>query len=243
MTEVSIIIPTYNEARYLSQTLVPLTSLNPLAYEIIVVDGSSSDRTRQVAQNFPVTVLTSNIARRSLQMNLGAQMAQGYYLCFLHADTLVPEDLITQIRKTLANEKVALGGFISLMKGQQIRWLPTSLNYLKTYWAPLIYQPYRFLFKGLRLLFGDQVMFCRRTDFLSCGGFDPNLPIMEEADICLRMNRLGSIKQIRRTVISSDRRLSQWGHFKAHIIWIGVCILWSLRVSPHWLKRFYEEVR
>jgi rSAM/selenodomain-associated transferase 2 len=243
MTTVSIIIPTYNEAGYLSRTLALLVRLKPLAYEIIVVDGSSTDQTREVAQDFPVTVLTSDVARRSVQMNLGAQAAQGNYLCFLHADTLVPSDLVQVIQSTLTDKRIALGGFISIMRGKSTRWLPTSLNYLKTYWAPFIYRPHRFLLNGLRLLFGDQVMFCRRTDFLHCGGFDQKMPIMEEADICLKMNRLGRIKQVGRTVISSDRRLVQWGRFRAHVTWISVCVLWSLGASPYWLKKFYEEVR
>lgn len=243
MTEVSIIIPTYNESAYLPRTLKKLSKLDPPAYEIIVVDSSSTDETERVANKYAVHFQKVSIAQRSTQMNLGAQIAQGSLLCFLHADTLVPRDLVKIIQHTLQDEQVALAGFTSLMKGKRIRWMPTSLNYLKTYLAPLVYRPHRFLFRGLRLLFGDQVLFCRRTDFLHCGGFNPELPIMEEADLCLKMNRLGSIKQIKRTVISSDRRLVQWGRLKAHIIWLGICILWSVQVPPKWLKKFYEEVR
>jgi hypothetical protein len=90
-------------------------------------------------------------------MNRGAEVATGEILCFLHADTLVPDDLVTVIEKTLADPTVACGGFISLMAGRDsTRWGVTLHNYLKTYYAPLLFRPHLF-FRGLRLLFGDQV--------------------------------------------------------------------------------------
>ncbi|WKN42042.1 TIGR04283 family arsenosugar biosynthesis glycosyltransferase [Tunicatimonas pelagia] len=243
MATVSIIIPTLNEEKYLPATLERLMQLIPLPHEIIVVDGSSQDRTREVAQHYSVVLRTVAIARRSTQMNQGANIAEGDFLCFLHADTLVPTDLVTRVQHTLADKQVVLGGFISLMKGNRTRRLTTSLNFIKTYLAPLLYRPDRFLFRHLRLLFGDQVMFCRRTDFLRCGGFNRKLPIMEEADLCLKMNRLGKIKQVSHTVVSSDRRLHHWGPWKAHFVWFSICALWALRVSPNWLKKFYTEIR
>ncbi|MEM8966989.1 MAG: TIGR04283 family arsenosugar biosynthesis glycosyltransferase [Bacteroidota bacterium] len=243
MATVSIIIPTLNEEKYLSSTLECLMQLKPPAHEIIIIDGTSQDYTQQIACSYPVIFKTSAKAQRSVQMNLGAEIAGGELLCFLHADTLVPLNLVERVRFTLLDEQIALGGFISLMKGNRTRWLTTSLNFIKTYLAPFLYRPDRFFFHHLRLLFGDQAMFCRQTDFFHCGGFNDNLPIMEEADLCIKMNRVGKIKQINQTVISSDRRLAHWGLWKAHFIWFSICALWALRVSPIWLKKFYTEIR
>lgn len=86
-------------------------------------------------------------------------------------------------------------------------------------------------------------MFCRKKDFWTAGDFNEQITIMEEADLCLRMNRLGRIKQIRHKVESSDRRLAQWGVFKAYFIWVSICVLWALGVSDRFLKRFYEDIR
>ncbi len=243
MTTVSIIIPTLNEEQCLPSILDRLMQLNPSAHEIIVVDGKSHDRTCNVAQHYPVIFKTVSTARRSLQMNEGAKIASADLICFLHADTLVPTNLVAIIQDTLADQEIALGGFISLMKGNSISWLTTSLNFIKTYLAPLLYRPDRFFRNHLRLLFGDQAMFCRRADFLQCGGFNDKLPIMEEADLCLKMNQIGKVKQISQTVVSSDRRLNHWGPWKAHFIWFSICALWALRVSPTWLKKFYTEIR
>ena len=41
------------------------------------------------------------------------------------------------------------------------------------------------------MLFGDQTLYCRAADFRRVGGYDNKLPIMEDADLCLRMHMLG----------------------------------------------------
>lgn len=203
----------------------------------------SRDETVAIAQTASL-VITSEQAGRSIQMNRGAEAATGEILCFLHADTLVPDDLVTVIAKTLGNPAIACGGFISLMTGTETtRWSVSLHNYLKTYYAPLLFRPYLFWFKGLRLLFGDQVMFCRRDDFWACGGFDPALPIMEEADLCLKLLPYGRIRQVNRVVQSSDRRVAKWGTLKATAIYLSIGFLWGMGASATTLKRFYDDIR
>lgn len=245
---VSIIIPTWNEDACLGRTLSVLQSLNPPPQEIVLVDGGSDDRTLAIARSWanrlPMMLIHAPAPGRSVQMNLGAGAARGDLLCFLHADTLVPDDLVSVVQQTLADPTVACGGFISLMTGPQTtRWGISLHNALKTYYAPLLFRPRLFFTRGLRLLFGDQVMFCRRADYIACGGFDPALPIMEEADLCLKLCRRGRIRQINRTVQSSDRRVAAWGTLKANAIFLTVGVLWGLGVPATTLKRFYEEVR
>lgn len=250
MPGVSIIIPTLNEAGCLERMLRHLAILAPAAEEILVVDGGSGDGTVALAQRvfstFPATVTTRVLIcdrpGRSFQMNQGAVVATGDILCFLHADTLVPDDLVTVVAQTLANPRIACGGFISLMTGPAgTRWGISLHNTLKTYYAPLLFRPHRFV-RGLRLLFGDQVMFCRRRDFLTCGGFAP-VPIMEEADLRLKLSHLGRICQVNRVVQSSDRRVACWGPLKANFIYLAIGFLWGFGVSPQYLKKFYEDIR
>jgi len=243
VSRVSIIMPTLNEGACLERSLRCLSILRPAVKEIIVVDAGSCDDTVAIAKAAGAKVIFSEWARRSVQMNLGAQQAQGEILCFLHGDTLVPDDLVSVIRAVLSDRSTVAGGFISLMTGETTRWSTSIHNALKTYYAPLLFRPWLFFSRNLRILFGDQVIFCRKTDFDDCGGFDSSLSIMEDADFCIRLSAKGRIRQVKRVVFSSDRRVAKWGTLKANFIYFAIGALWGIGVSDKALKQFYEDIR
>ncbi|MBM5821082.1 MAG: glycosyltransferase [Cyanobacteria bacterium K_Offshore_surface_m2_011] len=238
---VSIIIPTLNEASHLGRTLQQLEILDPAAAEVIVVDGGSTDATLARAHVHGCRVIRSPRPGRAVQMNQGSAAARGEILCFLHADTLVPSDLVQLVSATLADPTISGGRFLALMRGaDRTRWGVSLHNALKTHYAALLFRPHCYLLNGFRVLFGDQAMFCRRSDFVRCGGFDERLPIMEDADLC---TRLGRIRQLNRVVETSDRRVARWGSWKATGIYLAIGLLWGLGVPAERLKRLYGEVR
>ncbi len=239
---ISIIIPALNEEKALSGLLPYLKSLEHKALEVIVVDAGSTDQTFAVAKSNGALVLTTKKEGRAVQQHLGALAAKGNALCFLHADTFPNKNFISQIEETLANKKVALGGFISIMRGEKTRWWISYLNYVKTYFCPLIYSPKKY-WKGLRLIFGDQVLFCRKSDYLHSGGFDTKDKVMEEASFCLRMSELGRVKMVHQLVYSSDRRVAEWGFWKANRIYVGVAMGWALGYSTQRLEDQYVHIR
>lgn len=246
---VSIIIPTLNEEQALPRTLRILRGLWPTPVEIIVADGGSTDQTLTIVRSWQTELPHLQLIEcaqtgRAHQMNQAAHVAQGSILCFLHADTLLPDDALSVVEHTLRNPRVAAGGFISLMRGDtQTRWLTSLHNYIKSYYAPLLFRPYLFFAKGARLLFGDQVIFCRREQFMRCGGYRDDLPIMEEADLLLKLVQFGRIRQVNRVVESSDRRVAKWGFWRANALFLTIGFLWGVGFSPARLKRLYKDIR
>lgn len=242
---VSIIIPTLNEAEALPHTLAALARLSPPPLEVIVADAASDDSTVALARQSAAKVLSNLAKGRAGQMNAGAAAASGDILCFLHADTVVAPDFVTRVEHVLADRETALAGFISIMRGPTgVRRVTTAHNFIKTWYAPLLFRPLSF-FRGCRLLFGDQVMVCRRADFEAIGGWGPEQAIMEEADLCLRMVRggRGRVRQVPRKVWSSDRRVAEWGFWRANLTYLYVGLMWGFGADPTRLAEHYEDVR
>ncbi len=245
MAQLSIVIPTLEEARALPATLANVSSLDPPACDVIVADGGSQDQTLQIAADAGAKTVRSATRGRPAQMNDGAAEASGDLICFLHADTLLPPDAVTLISETLADGRTACGGFVSVMRGpERTRWLTSAHNFIKTYYAPLLFRPISFV-NGARLLFGDQAMFCRADDFRAVGGFNIEQTIMEEADFMLRLVRggHGRARQIHRLVHSSDRRVAKWGGLAANLRYLEIGVKWGLGADPKRLARRYEDVR
>ena len=90
---------------------------------------------------------------------------------------------------------------------------------------------------------GIKLFFAAVPIFGECDGFDVTLPIMEEADLCLKLVRWGRLKLVNRVVESSDRRVAHWGEFKATAIYLAIGFLWGFGVAPKYLKQFYEDIR
>jgi glycosyltransferase involved in cell wall biosynthesis len=148
---------------------------------------------------------------RAAAINRGVQEATAPIICVLHADTLLPDDAVAVMRRVLADPGTALAGFTPLLSGpDQVRWGTSFHNWIKTWYAPLLFRPQLFL-RGVRLLFGDHAMFFHRADFLTVGGCDPTLLVMEEADLCIRFHRLGRTCLVNRVVITSDRGVKLCG--------------------------------
>ncbi len=242
MTAVAIVIPMLNEAAALPRLLRSLAALDPAPAEIVAVDGGSTDASITIAQAAGLRVVRHPVRRRAAQINRGVDEVSSPLVCILHADTLLPDDAVAVMRRVLDDPRTALAGFIPLLCGPDaVRWGTSFHNWIKTWYAPLLFRPRLFL-RGGRLLFGDHAMFFRRSDFLAVGGCDPTLPIMEDADLCIRFVPLGRIRLVNRVAITSDRRVAAWGGLRANWTYLSVGVRWGLGRRER-LDRDYPDVR
>ncbi len=242
MTPVAIVIPMLNEAAALPRLLRSLAALDPAPAEVLAVDGGSGDASVAVARAAGLRVICHPIRGRAAQINRGVAEVSSPFVCILHADTLLPDDAVAVMRRVLDDPRTALAGFTPLLSGPEtVRWGTSFHNWIKTWYAPLLFRPHLFL-RGGRLLFGDHAMFFRRRDFLAIGGCDPALPVMEDADLCVRFVALGRIRLVNRVVITSDRRIAAWGGLRANWIYFKVGLRWGLGARKR-LDRDYPDVR
>ena len=195
---ISIVIPTLNEAANLPLTLERIRS-NPVAHEIVIADGGSTDATLQIAEAAGAKPIISPIKRRSAQLNLGATVALGDSLLFLHADTLLQKFSLNQIVEMLKDERVVGGGFARRFDSNSM-FLRMSCR-LAT-WRCIAF--------GWFL--GDQGIFVRKDTFDRLGGFR-EMDRFEDLDFSRRMARLGKVRTLQPGVVSSARRFRRHGPF------------------------------
>src|SRR5262249_46317918 len=146
---ISVIIPALNEAAALPATLASLKLQRP--HEVIVVDGGSSDATRELAAAGADRVLMG-IRGRAAQMNLGAKHATGDALLFLHADCVLEDGSLSEAGRLLRRPKVIAGCF--RMTVSQRNLLYRSIDACATARVRLF-----------SIIYGDQGLFLRRESF------------------------------------------------------------------------------
>ena len=239
---VAIVIPMLNEAAALPRLLRSLAVLDPAPDEVLAVDGGSTDASVAMAEAGGLRVIRHPVRGRAAQVNRAVAEVASPLVCILHADTLLPDDAVAVMRRVMADPRTALAGFTPLISGPDtVRWGTSLHNWLKTWYVPLLFRPHLFL-RGGRLLFGDHAMFFRRADFLAAGGCDPDLLLMEDADLCIRLTRFGRTRLVNRVVITSDRRVAAWGGLRANWIYLSVGVRWGLGRRKR-LERDYPDIR
>ena len=138
---VAIVIPVLNEAAITPRLFRLLGILDPAPTEIIAVDGGSLDNTAVlVRQSRSARLIEHAVRGRAAAINRGVIEARSPLICVLHADTILPDDAVAVIRATMQDPRIALAGFVPLIAGaERVRWGTTFHNWIKTWYAPLIF--------------------------------------------------------------------------------------------------------
>ncbi len=167
-----VIIPTYNEERALPHTLASVFAQSERSFHVIVVDGGSTDRTREILHRDSRLTLCTAPKGRASQMNAGAHQAMQHqatgndWLLFLHADTQLPATAFQQLTQLGAIPSVQAGGFLHRFTGSD--WRLRMISWLDNLRCT-----------RSRIIYGDQALFVRQYLFMHLEGF-PDQPVLED---------------------------------------------------------------
>lgn len=226
---ISVIIPAYNEEKALPATLRGLLD-QPGDYEVILVDGGSCDRTREIAEAAPRVRLATAPKGRASQMNAGAKLAQGEWLLFLHADTRLPAGALARLNELEADTQVQAGGFLHRFSGSEEDWRLRLISWLDNVRC-----------RCSRIIYGDQALFVRRALFGRLGGF-PEQPILEDVAFCEKLVRVTRLVLLRPPVVTDSRKFvikGVWRSF-ARVLLIILHRQFRLPILP---RIFFQDVR
>ena len=250
---VSVIIPAYNEEKALPHTLRELLRQSG-DYEVIVVDGGSTDCTRAIVDSFgfvatsiqhstlniqhsfvpsPLTphpsrlVLTAPKGRAS-QMNAGAKQATGEWLLFLHADTVLPSGAIQRLNRMEADQTIQAGGFMHQFSGDD--WRLKLISLLDN-----------FRCIRSRIIYGDQALFVRRSLFEQLAGF-PSQRILEDVAFCEKLIKVTKPLLLSPSVVTDARKFLKMGVWRSflRVLLIILHVEFRLPVLP---RAFFQDVR
>lgn len=215
--KISIIIPAYNEEKYLPKTIRSLQNLSRKPDEIIIVDGGSTDKTADVSKKAGANVLTVPHRGIGFARQQGLKAATGDIVAYTDADTIVPNDWLIKIEETLSRpEVVGVFGTFRVPDG----WWP--YRFYVNLIQPSLNQIY-FWF-GIPMAPGQNIAFLRKIG-LEAGGFPEDFKIAEDIEMAKRLMTKGRvIFRQDLVVISSGRRGREGIHlltriFKAFLLY------------------------
>lgn len=233
LSRVSIVIPTLNEEKALPATLSQLLLQTQAAYEVIIVDGGSQDATCAIAQQWAnklphVTLLHSATKGRAVQMNMGAAIASGDWLLFLHADTLLPINALASIQAQ-SSSSVLAGCFKQLFSGANV-----LLN--------IISGLHNFRCKLTHIMYGDQSIFVRLNTFKRLQGYSEGH--MEDIKFSEDLLTLTDPILLDDYVVTDSRKFKQRGVIRSFMDVVIIVSCYQLKKPiPNFSQSFFSEIR
>ena len=223
---ISIIIPVLNEEKLLIPLLDRILHCQGVT-EVILADGGSTDRTLDIARDYSLKTIECGESHRAKQMNLGASVATGEILYFLHADALPPERFCTDILSFITSG-YDMGSF-RLQLGSPGK----SLKAINSFFTKINW----LLFQGG----GDKSLFIRKTVFREMNGYDESYSIMEDFEF-VRRARSKKLKWITldQPIMVSDRKYQYNNFFKVQLANLLAYTAFKYGISPRRIKHWYN---
>lgn len=194
----SIIISTVNRADFLGECLVALEQQTFRDFEVIVVNGPSADHTGQVLATYEgrIKALDCEATNLSMSRNIGIAAATGDICAFIDDDAIAHPLWLERILAPYRDPEISgVGGFTLDHTGVSFQCRYTVCDRLgNAHYFDRIDPAHFINFPGSPVfpsLLGTNSSF-RRADLERIGGFDEVFAYMlDETDVCLRLNDLG----------------------------------------------------
>ena len=207
---ISLIIPARNEEAHLPKLFDTITEAKekyhhgPGAVEVIVVDNASTDATAAIAKHWGALVVLEKRRIIAAVRNTGATIARGDFLAFVDADSRIHPETFNVINRRLSNDRT-IGGATGVQLDR---------------WSPGILVTYVILVLMVWILGMDTgVVFCRKKDFKTIGGYDETRRVAEDVQFLYELKRLGRKRNQRLIRATEAKAITSMRKFDRHGDW------------------------
>ncbi|HIK00154.1 TPA: glycosyltransferase [archaeon] len=203
---ISVVIPTLNEEKYLEICLLSLENqtLPRNKYEVIVVDGRSKDNTIKIAKRYADKVIFQKGKGAANARNHGIRAATHDIIAYVDADLILAKDWLEKAVKVFEDTRVVCVSGRTLPQEQHIySWINFTIADV---YAKICY------YTKLPNVMGPHMSF--KKDILKkCGGFNEEIPTLEDYEIAFRIVKYGKlIYHSRLIAYASSRRFKKFGY-------------------------------
>jgi len=200
---ISIIIPTFNEEKYLPKLLNCIKNQTYKDYEIIIADANSKDKTKAIAKKYGCKTVKGGLP--AVGRNNGAKIAKDGILLFLDADVQFDKNFLENAVKEMKTRNLdAAGCYIS----------PLSYNVIdKIFFS--IFNAWTFATQTFYPNASGSGIFCKKWLHEKVNGFDETIKLSEDMDYVKRCSRYGKFRILRSAKsYVAMRRFEKEGRFK-----------------------------
>ncbi len=207
MVQISIVIPTLNEEKYIEKTLRSIRNQNTKkSYEVIIVDSYSKDKTPLIAKKYGCKIVNCPPGIIAMARQKGFDVAEGKILVCANADTIYPRNWLERLTKPIfAKKAVASCGNLTPLDGNTIERIFT-----KRILHPIASISFKL---GMHYAPGETIAFTRES-FNKIKGFNVRLKTAEDMDLIKRISKHGKVAYVPDAMVYiSMRRIRKWGYF------------------------------
>lgn len=231
---ISVVIPSFNEEERIERCLVSLTKQDfpRNDYEIIVVDGGSKDKTREIAEKYADIVFIQTSPKVGGARNDGSLRARGEIIATTDADTILPPDWLSRIKHNFSDpDVVMLYGPVkpieATIKNRVYLFFANCFAYLG------------YLTGTVLFTLGCNSAF--RADPFKKAGMYRVSDAGDDLEVAHRMKRIGKVKFDRKLFVSfSMRRYDQFGALKSIYEWFYIVFHGGDAEKYQYTKREYR---
>lgn len=227
--KISVIIPAYNEASYIGETLAHVLAQDfPEPFEVIVVDNASTDATSAIASAFAgVKVVREDRKGVQFARERGRKEAKGRILAYLDADCLPPPAWLEKGASFFSDKNVvAVGGIYDYYDASfSVHFWQNSIQH---FFFPIVHFFVQTVFKKGGVMMGGN-FFARAETLKALGGFNTAIRFYgDDTDTAKRLTRQGKVLYRTDLIVkSSARRFIKQGTFSIFAIYI-INFFWVL---------------
>jgi glycosyltransferase involved in cell wall biosynthesis len=234
MGKIAVIIPVKNVEDKIERCLVAVFNQTLKPFEVMIVDGQSTDRTVENARKFPVRVLYENYGTVGGARQVGVENAKGEYLAFTDADCIPERNWLENLIKEFGEGVVGVGGGTkNIGKGL---WGKSIALALDTFLGSAnsvqdrVFKEKRFV----KSISGCNSMY-RKDDLFTIGGFNVRLSVNEETELNRRLTKLGKLLYTPNAIVLHNQNRNLRDFAKRNYLFgygRGKNRLWDLHVIP-----------